>query len=1369
MTVTAKHIPLGEPAHEAERQGIRYLVDNLPDGYTVYSNAWLVDSRGVVFELDTVVVAPHGLYVVELKCYQAKVYGTDFDWTIETRPPRTERSPLRLNRLTAQVLGTMLKRESFEAGRRWVEHFVFLPQSPLVDVRGRASNGRVHQKTTIIAALQDAKGLTERSGRADLPPVDEETRKALHKLLAGADPSKRPLHRIREYRLEGVRERTDRFVEYDAFYDFPGAEERQVLRVYPIVAADPEEKKRAIELVRWETQVLGRIGRHPAILNARPPFEDEAGLCLPFEAFPGVTLATWAAKYNRAKELAGREGLRARIALFERISEAIEHAHSQGIVHRLLAPEAVLLTDKALDPELRVTGFDLAKQVRSDQTIALSTIHDERLRFAAPEVAQGFSNATNLSDQFGLGLILGVILAGKPLFESTADLVRNNGRATRLTELNPNVPQTLDAAVQRMINLRPADRFASVREARDAVRAAVDGRQLAAAIEKPLDPENVPPGYQLGADYSVISKLGAGGLATVYAARHQITGTTRALKVSRADPSAEESLDAEYRALAALDHPSIVRAIDVSGNIVPNRRTLIMERVKGETVARQLAQGGEIDALTQRHWAEDLFAALDYLDQKKLVHKDLKPDNLMAGEEGLVVIDFSLVGRAPDDIFVGTNLYRDPALKTWDAAADRYAAALCLFELYAGRHPFDGQAPRPNAEPRIEADEFESPGLAVFFRKALAPRREERFASAPAMRQAFLDALGVKAAPTAAPDALALQPNADSPDLPLSSSSLSSLSVERLRLTGVHTQGDLVALTPEQLKNVSGLGKKKQKQILEFRQRLVDRGVRPSTQVATPRRTLLPQLENDPTPARQLGLPDALSETLERAGYVTVGKLAAATRADLLAIQGVGPTSVVKVVEQLQAFADHDRSASAPVTLAAFWERATASFDGHMARVLAETYGIHGTKQTQVEIGKAIGEGQPEVHRLVREARLRLDRAALTQVVEEVESQLKIQGGIARVSELARLLEDRFPAEEGLDPRGFVRLIQWMGEPNLTLAVNPDDNEELLLGSGIPEQAIAPFVKKARELAAWPPKETDAVRKQLRAVLPEYDLDHLTLACKLATDLRRTDAEELFESPVEAQDAVEYVLRRERLPMPLANLQPAIERAFGEAALLPTAEEEMQELILKVADFRVEGDQILAVQGQSFVPAFVAADPIPEELRVAAKSEEAVAGELLHAAAQRRGFRLIVAPPADHHEIGQSILKSIGDGATWVSFEEELLARLEPNFAGFEQAERFAAMRHKLAREAEATYKDLLQKHGKPGRRIVLGDTGILGVCNALDIISRLYTETNTRDVGFWAVVIPGAIQQRSPLFNEKTPVVSFPGTVLPVPRAIPA
>ena len=74
--MAAKFIPIGEPAHDAERQALRFLVEGLPSGYTVYGNAWLVERSGVIFELDAVVVAPHAVYVVEIKSYRGRIEGT---------------------------------------------------------------------------------------------------------------------------------------------------------------------------------------------------------------------------------------------------------------------------------------------------------------------------------------------------------------------------------------------------------------------------------------------------------------------------------------------------------------------------------------------------------------------------------------------------------------------------------------------------------------------------------------------------------------------------------------------------------------------------------------------------------------------------------------------------------------------------------------------------------------------------------------------------------------------------------------------------------------------------------------------------------------------------------------------------------------------------------------------------------------------------------------------------------------------------------------------------------------------------------------------------------------------------------------------
>lgn len=81
----AKFVKLGEPAHDAERQALRHIVEGLPDTYVVYGNPWLVDRGSVTYELDAVVVAPHAFYVVKIKSYRGTVEGHDYDWVATAR------------------------------------------------------------------------------------------------------------------------------------------------------------------------------------------------------------------------------------------------------------------------------------------------------------------------------------------------------------------------------------------------------------------------------------------------------------------------------------------------------------------------------------------------------------------------------------------------------------------------------------------------------------------------------------------------------------------------------------------------------------------------------------------------------------------------------------------------------------------------------------------------------------------------------------------------------------------------------------------------------------------------------------------------------------------------------------------------------------------------------------------------------------------------------------------------------------------------------------------------------------------------------------------------------------------------------------
>jgi hypothetical protein len=124
--------------------------------------------------------------------------------------------------------------------------------------------------------------------------------------------------------------------------------------------------------------------------------------------------------------------------------------------------------------------------------------------------------------------------------------------------------------------------------------------------------------------------------------------------------------------------------------------------------------------------------------------------------------------------------------------------------------------------------------------------------------------------------------------------------------------------------------------------------------------------------------------------------------------------------------------------------------------------------------------------------------------------------------------------------------------------------------------------------------------------------------------------------------------------------------------------------------------------------------------------------------------------------------------ATWLSFEDAFFGEHGADLPRLERAERFAAQRDLLTEAAEQTLFGLLDAHGRPGRRIVLGDLALLGLCEALDLPRRLYDETLGGGRGFWVLVLPGVIHQRQPRFNEGPPLWHLEGATVQLLGPLP-
>lgn len=1356
----AHFIPIGEPAHDAERQAIAFLVSSLPRSYTVYGNAWVVERGGVVYELDAIVVAPHAIFVVEIKSFRGRIEGTDNDWYVGGEAIK---SPLRLNRKTAQVLNSQLRRETFAAGQVWVQGFVFLSSTNNVGVKGPASQGRIHTRQSILAALQDEALVQRLSGRRSLVPSSEAENDLL-RILQAAQRGPRPVRRIREYEVVAVLDHQETYTEFLGKNTLSG--DMRILRVYSIPhLATEAQRERIIERARWEAQVLGRLGRSMGILSVDPPFSDEAGIVLPFEYFRGVTLSTWLDRYGPGARGASTANLKARTDLWMRLAQTIDDAHQQGVVHRLLRPDVILVEDDPEPQQVRVTGFDLAKQLSLDTTVSLTTIGDERLQLAAPEVVNAFSSAEPASDQFSLGAILALLLTGQPLFDSTRALLASRRLLRRVRDLAQRIPLSLDEAVTRMVALRPTDRFPSLSEAIEAVRRGRDpdtrtAQPLFPDRRAPLDPDNLEPGMRVGADYEVLSRLGQGGMAVVYAARHLVSGRTRALKIASANDAAEEALRGEYNALSRLDHPNVVRVIDLS-KMVEGRLTLVMERVGGKNLRHWLQDGSAPDPQTQRRLAEDLLAGLDYLEQQGVTHKDLKPDNLLVGDGRLTIIDFSLADVPDDAPYGGTALYRDPASARWTHGTDRYAAALCLFEVYAGRHAFDGRVPEPGQRPLVGPDDIQPPGLSAFFQKALDPSPEARFRSAREMRDGLLTALGAKVDDEAA--------SADATDVdektPLRTTGLSRRAVNALERCQVRTVGELLALTADQVRAIHAIGTKTATDIVVFQDALRERGLLAEADAGLVEPPLVEELAWSPEPVDRLSLPAGLRAALADAGHRTVGAVASLSRSGLLAVPGIGRKSLAQVVEALHAFVERTTEVEAGGhTLDRIWELAAHALTEGQRIAVERFVGITGEPEVQGDIARDLGRSQPSVSVDFSRGIECLDLGALSELMSAVEPAIEGFGGIVRLDELGARFESEWPGGV-VSGAGMVRLLVRLSQGR-THVIEVDGVEApLVTRTAFDRATLKGFAAEVLRLASqWPPVEPESARRTLAAMLPEYPGDPLALGVRLCSDVQLTDSGHLYVPPVDAPQAIAFVLAQAREPLDVEALRQRVRAAFGDFAHWPQPDHLLA--VLRDQDCRVEGDLIVPGRTRSVVASQpLASDALPTGLG-ADRSPEEVVRDMLGEAARSRGFRMLVTPPERHAEIGPSVARALG--AEWVSFEEAFFLDHHADIASLERAERFIAQRDALTEAAEETLFRLLEENGRPGHSVVLGDTALLGLCEALDLPRRLYDETLGGGHGFWVLVVPGVIHNRQPRFNEGKTMWHLEGATLPLLNPLP-
>ena len=204
--------------------------------------------------------------------------------------------------------------------------------------------------------------------------------------------------------------------------------------------------------------------------------------------------------------------------------------------------------------------------------------------------------------------------------------------------------------------------------------------------------------------YEILEKIGSGGMADVYKARCHRLNRLVAIKILKEDLSQDAEFrrrfHAESQAVAMLSHPNIVSVYDVSHS--DNIDYIVMELIEGITLKQYMEQKGTLNWREALHFATQICKALEHAHSRGIIHRDIKPHNIMILKDGSVkVADFGIarVSSAQNTLTreaLGSVHYISPEQAKGaqvDCRADLYSLGVVMYEMLTGRPPYDGDTP----------------------------------------------------------------------------------------------------------------------------------------------------------------------------------------------------------------------------------------------------------------------------------------------------------------------------------------------------------------------------------------------------------------------------------------------------------------------------------------------------------------------------------------------------------------------------------------------------------------------------------------------------------------------------------------------------
>jgi serine/threonine protein kinase len=825
-----------------EAEALEYLRAALPDcdPYYGWSNFSFIADDGTVNEIDALIATPRGLFLIEIKSDDGELRGDRGTWTYH-RPSgrqKTVDNPLLNTDRKCKKLKSLLERQPACRTEKlpFLEPLIFLSNPALSNQLAEADRIRVCQRDRenrpgIISAL---KFRTAPGQKQDVPPINRPTVHRLARALdeAGIRPSQRH-RRVADYELKEMLAEGPEHGFQDWYAEHVSLKnDLRRIRIY-VVSRQPAIDRGVVRrMAESEYDILHSL-QHPGILEAQGFTEHELGPAILFRYEPGEIRLD-----HFLRERGAALPLHLRIEFVRQIADAVRYAHGRRVIHRALSPQSILVTGgDSSQPQLKIFNWQTGRFVTTTSQASSQTIQFEdwleqaSYVYVAPETVGVRGIRDEVCDIFSLGALAFHIFSNQPpapnMHELHAALARQQGLsvAAVLDGAPPKLEQLIREATHPDTLLR-TDSAAAFLAQLNAVEEELTAPEEGAVV----DPLQCAVGDRLPGGLTVKGKLGTGGSATAILVERNREELV--LKVAL-KPEYNRRLQDELEVLQKLRHPFIVAPASKSELLNFNGLSaFLVERAGERTLAARLREDGRLYGELLERFGDDLLNLLEYLEHEGIPHRDLKPDNIGTREYAkhlhLKLFDFSLSRLPLDNTRAGTPDYMEPFLALrprWDPHAERFSAALVLYEMATGTLPRWGNG---QSAPHLILDEvtiasnlFDSQirePLTRFFTKALRRDPEERFDTAVEMRIAWHNAFSeARFTESRLPDPTEFQRALDSATLetPILSLNLSTRAQNVLERENVNTVRDLVATPTARFRRLRGVGDKTRKEIVD--------------------------------------------------------------------------------------------------------------------------------------------------------------------------------------------------------------------------------------------------------------------------------------------------------------------------------------------------------------------------------------------------------------------------------------------------------------------------------------------------------------------------------------------------------------------------